>query len=191
MCSSASCWNICRTPLVRCTGGGAFLRPGGSITAIEGDHGSCYFHPEVPEALQAWRCLIDVQAHLQGDSLIGRRLYPLLRDAGFADVHVSPRMVYTDDSRPGLVEAFVRRIIIPMVEGVEQEALRRCRWTSRVGTAGSRGCIRPPRPMARSAIRSSRRRLQVRAAATAGRVAVAVDLWPPVPGIGADLITGH
>ncbi len=99
------------------------LRCGGSITAIEGDHGSCYFHPQVPEALRAWRCLIDVQAGLRGDSLIGRRVYPLLRDAGFADVHVSPRMVYTDDSRPDMVEAFVRKIIIPMVEGVERQAL--------------------------------------------------------------------
>lgn len=99
------------------------LKAGGTITAIEGDHGSCYFHPEVPESLRAWRCLIDAQARLHGDSLIGRRLYPLLRDAGLAEVHVSPRMVYTDDSRPEMVEAFVRRIIIPMVEGVERQAI--------------------------------------------------------------------
>lgn len=99
------------------------LRPGGTITAIEGDHGSCYFHPELPKAVRAWRCLVDAQARLKGDSLIGRRLYPLLRDAGFDQVHVSPRMVYADDSRPEMVEAFVRKIIIPMVEGVEQKAL--------------------------------------------------------------------
>ncbi len=47
----------------------------------------------------------------------------MLRDAGFAGVHVSPRMVYTDDSRQPMVEAFVRKIIIPMVEGVEQKAI--------------------------------------------------------------------
>ena len=42
---------------------------------------------------------------------------------GFAAVRVSSRMVYTDDSRPEMVEAFVRKIIIPMVEGVERQAL--------------------------------------------------------------------
>lgn len=99
------------------------LRPGGTITAIEGDHGSCYFHPERPEAVRAWRCLIDAQAKLKGDSLIGRRLYPLLRGAGFDQVHVRPRMVYADDSCPEMVEAFVRKIIIPMVEGVQSKAL--------------------------------------------------------------------
>lgn len=115
------------------------LKVGGTLTAIEGDHGSCYFHPERPEAVRAWRCLIDVQASLGGDSLIGRRLYPLLRDAGLADVHVSPRMVYTDDSRPDRVDAFVRKIIIPMVEGVEQESLRRGMMDKPAWDRGIRG----------------------------------------------------
>lgn len=98
------------------------LKPGGTMTVIEGDHGSCTFWPETPEALRAWRCLIEVQAALGGDSLIGRRLYPLLVAAGLAEVRVSPRMVYADAGRPGMQEAFVRKIIIPMVEGVEQAA---------------------------------------------------------------------
>jgi len=98
-------------------------RPGGGLTVIEGDHGSCYFHPETQQARKAWQCLIDVQASLHGDSLIGRRLYPLLRDAGLSDVVVSPRMVYADHSRPRVVEGFVGNTIIPMVEGVRQAAL--------------------------------------------------------------------
>jgi hypothetical protein len=50
-------------------------------------------------------------------------VYPLLRDAGFRDVQVSPRMVYVDQSRPVLVEGFIRRTIIAMVEGVRQASL--------------------------------------------------------------------
>jgi SAM-dependent methyltransferase len=99
------------------------LRAGGSITAIEGDHGSCYWHPETEAGLHVWQCLIDVQARLGGDSLIGRRLYPLLAGAGFRDVAVSPRVVYADAGRPAVVDAFVRRTIVAMVEGVREQAL--------------------------------------------------------------------
>jgi SAM-dependent methyltransferase len=99
------------------------LRPGGTLTVIEGDHGSCYFHPETPEAVRAWRCLVDLQAAAGGNSLIGREVYPLVRGAGLREVRVSPRMVYTDAGRPKMVEAFVRRIIIPMVEGVRDRAI--------------------------------------------------------------------
>ncbi len=101
----------------------AVLKPGGTITVIEGDHGSCYFHPETEEGLRAWRCLIDVQASLGGDSLIGRRLYPLLAEAGVRDVTVSPRMVYMDCSLPLLMDGFVRKTIVPMVQGVKDKAL--------------------------------------------------------------------
>jgi SAM-dependent methyltransferase len=99
------------------------LRKCGSIALIEGDHGSCYWHPETAAALRAWRCLIEVQSRLGGDSLIGRRLFPLLSDAGFREIKVSPRMVYCDQSRPSLVDAFVRKTIIAMVEGVKDKAL--------------------------------------------------------------------
>ena len=71
----------------------------GTITVIEGDHGSVYFHPESRPARRAIQCLIDLQARAGGDSLIGRSLYPILIKAGFQDVRVSPRMVYVDASR--------------------------------------------------------------------------------------------
>lgn len=99
------------------------LEPGGVITVVEGDHGSCYFSPGDPAARRAWECLIRVQAALGGDSLIGRRLYPLLRAAGFEDVAVSPRMVYADRSHPDRMDRFVAKTIVPMVEGVEQRVL--------------------------------------------------------------------
>ncbi|MCB2225330.1 MAG: methyltransferase domain-containing protein [Desulfarculaceae bacterium] len=99
------------------------VKPGGTVTVIEGDHGSCYFHPEQPEARRAWQCLIDCQAGLGGDSLIGRRVYPLMAEAGIEDIVVGPRAVYCDASRPAWVEGFVRLTIIPMVEGVKEQAL--------------------------------------------------------------------
>jgi ubiquinone/menaquinone biosynthesis C-methylase UbiE len=99
------------------------LRIGGTITVIEGDHGSWYCHPHTPEAAHTVGCLIDIQARLGGDSLIGRRIYPLLAAAGFRKARVSPRMVYVDPSRPELVEGFSKNTFIAMVEGVREQAL--------------------------------------------------------------------
>jgi ubiquinone/menaquinone biosynthesis C-methylase UbiE len=99
------------------------LKPGGSITVIEGDHGSAYFHPDSENARRAIRCLIDLQAQAGGDSLIGRRLYPLVTSAGYRDVSVSPRMVYVDSSRPALVDGFTRKTFTAMVEGVGEQAV--------------------------------------------------------------------
>ncbi len=99
------------------------LKPGGTITVIEGDHGSWYCYPWTKEAQQTVQCLIDLQAEAGGDSLIGRAIYPLLDSAGFQNVTVSPRMVYVDSSRPELVEGFSRNTFIAMVEGVKEKAL--------------------------------------------------------------------
>lgn len=99
------------------------LQPGGTLTATEGDHGSCYFHPGTPAARAAWNCLIRVQAALGADSCIGRRLYPLLAGAGLHEVRVTPRTVYCDPSRPEWMDGFVKKTIIPMVEGVREQAL--------------------------------------------------------------------
>jgi SAM-dependent methyltransferase len=101
------------------------LKPGGSVTAIEGDHGSAYFHPDSADARRAIQCLIDLQAGMGGDALIGRRLYPLLAEAGFKEVTVSPRMVYVDASRPQLVDGFTRNTFNAMVEGVRADAIAR------------------------------------------------------------------
>ncbi len=99
------------------------LKPGGSVTVIEGDHGSAYFHPDSGHARRAIQCLVDLQRRVGGDSLIGRRLYPLLVEAGYRDVRVSPRMVYADASRPALVDGFTRRTFTAMVEGVGKQAV--------------------------------------------------------------------
>jgi len=100
------------------------LRPGGSLTVIEGDHGSAFFHPKSARAQRTIECLNQAQAAAGGDALIGRRLYPLLRAAGLDDVQVSPRFVYADNSRPSWVDGFTRKTFIAMVEGAAEPALR-------------------------------------------------------------------
>jgi SAM-dependent methyltransferase len=102
---------------------GGLLRPGGTITVIEGDHGSAYFHPDSPAAHAAIACQIRLQAEAGGDALIGRRLYPLMVEAGFEAVGVSPRMVYVDSSRPDLVDGFTRKTFTAMIEGVREPAV--------------------------------------------------------------------
>ncbi|MGW4062136.1 class I SAM-dependent methyltransferase [Amycolatopsis sp. NPDC004747] len=101
------------------------LRPGGTITVIEGDHGSAFFHPRSAHAQAAIGCLVRLQADAGGDGLIGRRLHPLLTGAGFDGVTVEPRTVYADASRPELVAGFTRDTFTAMVEGVGETAVAR------------------------------------------------------------------
>ncbi|MEJ7667827.1 MAG: methyltransferase domain-containing protein [Casimicrobiaceae bacterium] len=99
------------------------LKPGGTITVIEGDHGSTYFYPESPAAHAAIQCQVKLQREAGGNALIGRQLYPLMVKAGFDAVHVSPRMVYVDSSRPDLVDGFSRKTFTAMIEGIRESAI--------------------------------------------------------------------
>jgi SAM-dependent methyltransferase len=100
------------------------LRPGGTMTVIEGDHGSTYFHPDSSAAHRAIGCLVELQRLAGGNALIGRQLYPLMVEAGLEAVHVSPRMVYVDSSKPDLVDGFTKKTFIAMIEGVRESAIR-------------------------------------------------------------------
>jgi SAM-dependent methyltransferase len=99
------------------------LRPGGTMTVIEGDHGSTYFHPDSTAAHMAIDCLVELQRLAGGNALIGRQLYPLMIEAGLDAVQVSPRMVYVDSSRPRLVDGFTRKTFTAMIEGVREPAI--------------------------------------------------------------------
>jgi len=101
----------------------SYLRPGGAMTIIEGDHGSVYFWPDSPRARRAIECQVELQHRRGGDANIGRRLYPLLASAGFEEVSVSPRMVYVDSSRPELVEGFTLNTFTAMIEGIRDDAI--------------------------------------------------------------------
>jgi ubiquinone/menaquinone biosynthesis C-methylase UbiE len=99
------------------------LKPGGTITVIEGDHGSAYFHPDSEAAHRAIQCQVELQRRAGGNAMIGRELYPLLHRAGFGSIRVSPRMVYVDASRPDLVDGFTKKTFTAMIEGVRLAAM--------------------------------------------------------------------
>lgn len=101
------------------------LRPGGTITVIEGDHGSACFHPDSDAARAVIHCQVELQSRAGRNALIGRSLYPLLVTAGYSDVWVSPRMVYVDSSKPELVDGFTKKTFTAMIEGVRQSAIEK------------------------------------------------------------------
>jgi ubiquinone/menaquinone biosynthesis C-methylase UbiE len=99
------------------------LKKGGSITVIEGDHNSFLWHPETPESRQVWQSMISAQANLGHDPLIGRQLYPLLAEAGFRDIQVTPRAIYADEASAAARSSGLNKILIPMIESAKQQAL--------------------------------------------------------------------
>jgi SAM-dependent methyltransferase len=99
------------------------LKPGGTITVFEGDHGSAYFHPDSEIAHRAVACQVELQRRAGGNACIGRELYPLLVAAEYRSARVWPRMVYVDASRPALIDSFTRHTFTGMIEAVRQRAL--------------------------------------------------------------------
>jgi len=99
------------------------LVPGGTITVIEGDHGSAYFYPDSSAAHAAIECQVELQRAAGGNALIGRQIYPLMIEAGLDAVRVSPRMVYVDSSRPDLVDGFTRKTFTAMIAGIRAPAI--------------------------------------------------------------------
>jgi len=99
------------------------LKPGGTVTIFEGDHGSAYFHPHSDIAHRAIACQVELQRRAGGNACIGRQLYPMLVNAGYDAPCVTPRVVYVDASTPELVDGFTRKTFTWMVEAVRGEAL--------------------------------------------------------------------
>jgi protein-L-isoaspartate O-methyltransferase len=118
------------------------LKPGGTMTVIEGDHGSTYFYPDSEAARRAIQCQVELQRRAGGNANIGRELYPLLTAAGFDAVSVSPRMVYVDSSRPGLVEGFTKNTFTAMIEGVREQAIDAGLLDADTFDAGIRALVR-------------------------------------------------
>ncbi|NEQ46038.1 MAG: methyltransferase domain-containing protein [Leptolyngbya sp. SIOISBB] len=100
------------------------LKVGGTLTVIEGDHGSTYFYPDSEAAHKAIQCQVELQKRAGGNAHIGRALYPLLNAAGFSNIKVSPRLVYVDSSKPQLVEGFTKNTFTAMVEGIREAAIK-------------------------------------------------------------------
>ena len=97
----------------------AYLPPGGTITVVEGDHGSAYFHPETEAAVRAVAAQVGYQRENGGNANIGRQLQPLLVRSGFTEAKVSPRAIYVDDNNPTLKENFILKTFTAMIEGMK------------------------------------------------------------------------
>ena len=100
------------------------LKTGGTITVIEGDHGSCFWHPETPESVAAWNGLITAQRNIGHDPNIGRRLTPLVTQAGLNLQSCRPAWLYADRLKPALRDGMVNHIIVPMVQSAEETILK-------------------------------------------------------------------
>lgn len=122
------------------------VRPGGTVTAIEGDHGSTLFHPDDAAAREAVACQVELQRRAGGDAEIGRRLQPLLAEAGLAEIRVSPRFVYADETRPELADGFTRRTYAAMIAGVRERALAAGLIAPARFDAGVRALLRAAEP---------------------------------------------
>jgi len=99
------------------------LKPGGTITVIEGDHGSTFFYPPNEYAEKVVESQVNLQDIRGGNANIGRALYPLLAKAGYQHIKVSPRQIYVDNSKPELVEGFIKNTFTAMMEGISEEVI--------------------------------------------------------------------
>lgn len=118
------------------------LKTGGTVTVIEGDHGSTFFYPHNAAAHRAIQCQVELQRRAGGNANIGRALFPLLDVAGFASTRVSPRMVYVDSSRPRFVEGFTKNTFTAMIEGVRKPAIEAGLIDEKTFDEGIRGLYR-------------------------------------------------
>ena len=100
------------------------LKKGGTMTVIEGDHGSTFFYPYSQHAQAAINAQVKLQSENGGNALIGRQLYPLLVNSGFKTCKVFPRMVYVDSSKPDFVEGFTKNTFTAMIEGIREKAIK-------------------------------------------------------------------
>lgn len=101
----------------------SLIKPEGTITVIEGDHGSTLFHPDNQAAQKVIKAQVDLQRKRGGNANIGRELHPLLEEAGFKNIDVSPRQIYVDSSKPILVEGFIRNTFTAMIQGMSEDIL--------------------------------------------------------------------
>lgn len=99
------------------------LKKGGTMIAIEGDHGSTIFYPDSEQANMAIACQIQLQKQKGGDVNFGRKLYPMFKSIELSDISISPRIVYVDSTKTQLVDDFIKKTFIAMIEGISDEAI--------------------------------------------------------------------
>ncbi|HEX2934473.1 MAG TPA: hypothetical protein VHO72_03900, partial [Bacteroidales bacterium] len=65
---------------------------------------------------------------------------------GFSEIHVSPRMVYVDGSKPRLIEGFTRNTFTAMIEGIQKPAISNGLMDETSFNKGIRGLYRTAQP---------------------------------------------
>ncbi len=101
------------------------LKTGGTITVIEGDHGSTFFYPESEAATKAIEAQAIMQSQRGCSPNLGRQLHGMLLETGFSDLTITPRVVYVDDTKPEMKEGFVKKTFTAMIKGIADEAISR------------------------------------------------------------------
>ena len=99
------------------------LKPGGSITVIEGDHGSTFFYPDNENAKRLVQAQVILQEKRGGNANIGRAVFPLLAEAGYKQIEVSPRQIYVDASKKWLVDGFIKNTFTAMIQSMAEEII--------------------------------------------------------------------
>ena len=102
----------------------SLIKPGGSITIIEGDHGSTFFYPENDYARKVINSQVELQRKKGGNANIGREIYPLLQDAGYEMIEVSPRQIYVDNSKKELIDGFIKNTFTAMMKGIVEDVIQ-------------------------------------------------------------------
>ncbi|MDX2114070.1 MAG: methyltransferase domain-containing protein [Planctomycetota bacterium] len=86
------------------------LSPGGRAFVQENNILMCDFDPDCAMFERVWRCFAELQRALGGDALIGKRLYRLMRQAGFEEVRLSIQPEIHRSGQPAF-EPWVRNLI--------------------------------------------------------------------------------
>ena len=118
------------------------IKPGGTITVIEGDHGSTFFYPDDGYAKKAIAAQVALQEKRGGNANIGRAIYPLLQKATFNQIKVSPRQIYVDYSRPNLVNGFIKNTFTAMIQGMSEEIISESILSKGAMEKGIKGLLR-------------------------------------------------
>ncbi len=108
------------------------LRPGGRVLSVEVDWETLIVHPGDPEVT---RRIVHANVERQVDGRTGRKLAPLLRAAGFAEVSVSP---FVDVDLTGDWLPFLHsRLAVAVQAGVPTDTLGR--WMTAIESAARTG----------------------------------------------------
>lgn len=104
---------------------GKVLKMSGTITVVEGDHGSMFLYPPSAAAQRVVAATIELRARGGEDATIGRSLYPLLQRAGFCNIRVVPKVVYRDEKQNGVPQQLAAVGFFASVQAAADDALGR------------------------------------------------------------------